>query len=220
MDPRRLAIGAVLVAAASLVVGIGMHRYSALLGTWPVSRERIDAEVATIGARPPLLLAPPGADPYRWLLQADPHLAALVRRRLEDDAALRLIALRLGAAPTPADIGRMEGRMRDSASWHALASSLGWTDAAWRAEAERCAWQEDALASLATPSAPPLAELEFLYHRQYRNAGPAVSFARVRPALVRQADRLHNLLLLQQMVKAMRARLRTVIWDRTLAAAG
>ncbi len=219
IDPRRLAIGTALLAATSLALGIGMHRYSGLFGTWPVSRERVDAEVAAIGARPPVWLAPPGADPYRWLLQADPRLAALVRRRLEDEAALRLIALRLGAAPTPADVGTMERRLRDSAAWQALARSRRWTGAAWRAEAERCAWQEDAIESLATPSAPPPAELESLYRQQYRGAPTAVSFARVRPALVRQADRLHNLLLLQERVQAMRSRLRTIVWDRTLAPA-
>ncbi len=196
-----------------------MHHYSGLLGTWPVSRERVDAEVAALGARPPLLLAPPKSDPYRWLLRSDPPLAALVRQRLEDEAALRLIARRLGAAPTPADIGRMELRLRASAAWQALARSRSWNKAAWQAMAERCAWQERAIESLATPSAPPRTELESMYRQQYRGAGAAVSFARVRPALVRQADRLHNLLLLQRLVRAMRARLRTIVWDRTLAAA-
>lgn len=219
-DRTRATQVALLAAAAavglSLVVSGGAATYAGLLGTWPLSRQRVDAEVALMGVHPPAFLAPPGADPDRWLLEGDPHLASLVLGRLEDEAALRLVATGLGARPDARAVERAEAVLRATPAWSQMGRAEGWSDLAWRALARRCAWEQAALGAMPPPPRPSAAQLRALYHREYRHAPPGLPFQLVEPALAAQLDRRDRFAELAVRVRRIRRHLKRILWDRAL----
>ncbi|MBU6429710.1 MAG: hypothetical protein KGR26_11905 [Cyanobacteria bacterium REEB65] len=211
---RRFSARCGLAVAALLVTGLALRRLAGsdagVFGTWLVGRDRIAAEVALLGARPPAGLAPPGRDPRIWLMAGDPHLATMVRGRIHEEAVLRQVALALGAHVTPEAVASQLAKLRADALWATLGRQGNWDDRTWVALARHCAWQDAAIALLPRPDPPSPGELLALY--RHRFGGTAISFDRALPSLREAWSATQRMRALRARIGALSGHVHDAIW--------